>query len=103
MKYGMQHKINRDHIICETKSAIETLCAFAGYLVAHVPTDKAEFERTMWCMVELPKGKPIRFHKPLIKHRQVEVNVCNQHLDMLSHAYSMYEACMAGYVRGVDI
>jgi hypothetical protein len=103
MKYGMQHKINRDHITCETKSPIETLCAFAGYLVAHVPQDEASFERTMWCMVELPKGRPTRFHKPPLKHQQVEVSVCDHHLSMLARPYSMYEACTAGYVRCVDI
>lgn len=89
MKYAMQHKIQRDMLICETASPIETLCYFAGYLVAHVPERQHDFEKAMWVMVEIPHRKRPRRFKPPQRLVGISANPVRDSLGMLVDPVSM--------------
>ena len=95
MKYAMQHKVVRT-LMCETRSPVETLCWFAGYLVAHVPDRMQAFEETMWCMVEIPHRKSPRRFMPTCRQNRISVNLVLDGLGMLPSPVSMYAATGCG-------
>jgi len=103
MKYAMEHKVTRD-LICETASPIETLCYFAGYLIAHVPDRQQSLEETMWCMVEIPRRKAPRRFRPTHRQNRISVNAVCDGLGMLSAPVSMYGAtgCGGGSISGLE-